>query len=238
MRTLNRETLAEQVADAIVEFIGQQELAPGDPLPSTAKLAEAFSVSRPVIREALKTLEGREIVQISNGRNPIVKPVTSDTLRNFFSRAIVLERRSIVELLEIRRGLEIQSALLAARSISDAEVAELEHVLDGMRAHVTDPGQYTELDVQFHLKIAVATRNSLMYFLIESIRDVLADTIQEGLRSRYSQEQVQRVQHLHEAIFHHIKQRDPVQAAEAMATHFDDAINAIVRAEEFENTDE
>jgi len=231
MKQLNRETLAEQVADAIAKLIETEQLAPGDSLPSTVKLAENFGVSRPVIREALKTLEGREVLTISNGRTAMVKPITSDGLRNFFAHAIALDRQSLIELLEVRNGLEVRSAALAAINATEADIADLEKTLIRMRQCLSDPTSYTELDVGFHTQIAAATKNKLMFLLIESIRDALANTIQEGLRSRFNSEQFERVQELHELVFDSIKSRDHTRAAEAMMKHFNDAINAILRAE-------
>jgi DNA-binding FadR family transcriptional regulator len=228
MKELNRETLAEQVADTIVELIENENLAPGDSLPSTATLEKIFQVSRPVIREALKTLEGRDILEISNGRTPTIKPITSDSLKNFFTRAIAIDKQSLIELLEVRRGLEIQSALLSARYIKDEELVELKEILEQMRQNLSNIDQFTVLDVKFHLKIASTTRNSMLYFLIESIRDALTNTIKEGLRSRYSHEQLLRVQDRHDMIFAQLSARNEAGVAEAMASHFDDAINAIV----------
>lgn len=227
---LQRTTLAEQVAQAIIDHIEENRLNPGDPLPSTAALASDYGVSRPIIREALKTLEGREIIEISNGRNPIVKPISSHSLRQFFERAIAIQPQSLIELLEVRRGLEIQSALLAARSHSNEDAEALHNILAQMREHLHDSAEYAELDVKLHLLIASASGNSLIFYLIESIRDALKDTIREGLRTRLTDDQLRRVQELHEDLITQITARNADGAAQAMAYHFDDAIDAVYRA--------
>lgn len=227
---LNRLTLAEQVAEALIERIEAQGLKPGDPLPSIGRLADEFSVSKPIVREALKTLEGRDLIEVSNGRTPIVKPISSTSLRLFFERAVAINPHSIIELLEIRRGLEIQSVLLAAQKRSEEEAESLRRLVIEMGTHLNDPEIYTELDVKFHLSIASASCNALMYHLIQSIRDVLTDTIREGLRSRMDETQRRTVQMLHERVVAAITDRDPASASQAMALHFDDAINAIYRS--------
>jgi GntR family transcriptional regulator, transcriptional repressor for pyruvate dehydrogenase complex len=224
---LNRLTLAEQVAQLLVERIEQEKLHPGDSFPSIAKLAEEYNVSKPIIREALKTLEGRGIVEVSNGRTPTVKPLTSQNLRTFFEHAVAFNPRSLIELLEIRRGLEIQSALLAARNRNAEEMAEILALVAQMRDNVYNPVLYTELDLRLHLMIALASRNTLMVYMIESIRNILRDTIKEGLRSRFTDEQIQYVQYLHERIVDAIHHQDTERVQQAMAEHFDDAINAI-----------
>jgi GntR family transcriptional regulator, transcriptional repressor for pyruvate dehydrogenase complex len=227
---LNRSTLAEQVADLLAQRIETDGFKPGDPLPSIARLAEEFSVSKPIIREALKTLEGRSLIEVSNGKTPIVRPISSDSLRLFFERAVALDSRSLIELLEIRRGLEIQSALLAARSALVSETAQMRDLVADMRNHLYQHALYADLDLDLHMRIAAASRNTLMAHLIESIRDVLKDTIKEGLRSRFTDEQLLRVQTLHEAIVDRIAAGDAEGAASAMAIHFDDAIDAIYRS--------
>jgi DNA-binding FadR family transcriptional regulator len=227
---LNRATLAEQVADLLVQRIEQDGFKPGDPLPSIARLAAEFSVSKPIIREALKTLEGRSLIEVTNGKTPIVKPISSDSLRLFFERAIALDSRSFIELLEIRRGLEIQSVLLAARHSTPDEIVAMRGLVAAMQAALYDHARYADLDLELHLKIALASRNTLLFHLVESIRDVLKDTIQEGLRSRFTDAQLVRVQALHEAIVERLAAGDAAGAASAMATHFDDAIDAIYRS--------
>jgi GntR family transcriptional regulator, transcriptional repressor for pyruvate dehydrogenase complex len=227
---LNRSTLAEQVADLLVARIEADGLKPGDPLPSIARLAEEFRVSKPIIREALKTLEGRSLIEVANGKTPIVRPISSDSLRLFFERAVALDPRSMIELLEIRRGLEIQSVVLAARHATVAQTAEMRALVEQMRANLYDHALYADLDLELHMQIASASCNTLMYHLIESIRDVLKDTIKEGLRSRFTGEQLLHVQSLHESLVERIGAGDVEGAGAVMAVHFDDAINAIYRS--------
>ncbi|MDX2138226.1 MAG: FCD domain-containing protein [Chloroflexota bacterium] len=227
---LNRATLAEQVAEALIDRIEVNGLKPGDPLPSINRLADEFGVSKPIIREALRTLEGRELIVTSNGRAPMIKPISGDSLRLFFERAVIIDTESMIELLEIRRGLEIQSVTLAARKRTDDQAAEMRSVVMEMREHLYDPNEYTELDIKLHFLIASASRNTLMLYLIQSIRDVLRSTIKEGLRSRFSETQIRRVQELHEAVVDAVTVQDVTAAAEAMAAHFDDAIDAIYRS--------
>src|SRR5512135_1083989 len=107
-------TLADQAADRLLEYIEAQHLKPGDLLPSETSLAGSFGVSRPVIREALKNLEGKGIIEIVNGKGALVKPIDSDPLRLFFQRAMHLEKDAIIDLMEVRKGIEVEAAVLAA----------------------------------------------------------------------------------------------------------------------------
>lgn len=224
-------SLVEQVTDALMDRIEEDELRPGDRLPSTASMMADFGVSRPVIREALKTLEGRGIIQISNGRTAVIQPVTGEVLQSFFKRAVIFEEDNLREVLEIRYGIEVQCAKLAAERRTDKHVAELEDLVQEMRASLHSSETYTELDLQFHQLIAAATGNRLLYYLVRSIRDALRDMIREGLTHRLTDEELQLVQTTHEGIVRHIAARHPDEAARAMAFHFDDAIRAIFEPE-------
>ncbi len=77
-----RETLAEQVAQRLLDQIERQPLHPGAALPSEAKLAAEFGVSRPIVCEALKSLAARRIVAIAGGKGTTVKGVTSEPLED------------------------------------------------------------------------------------------------------------------------------------------------------------
>jgi DNA-binding FadR family transcriptional regulator len=112
---LSRETLSDQVAKYLLLSISEKRLQPGDSLPSTARLMEEFSVSLPVIREALKSLSALGIITMSKGKGAIVKAIDDQLLRVFFSQAIRLEAEPLTRLMEVRQPLEIQSAMLAAR---------------------------------------------------------------------------------------------------------------------------
>src|SRR5919204_5122439 len=126
---LRRETLADQVAQHLVEFIVEQRLPPYAALPSEAALTQEFKVSRPVVREALRSLAARGIIEIANGKGARVMPITSHLMREYFDRAVRFKHASLIELMEVRRGIEIQSALLAAQRRTPEDVAELERVV-------------------------------------------------------------------------------------------------------------
>lgn len=224
---LRRETLAQQVAHHLLDYIERQGLAPGAFLPSEARLAEEFGVSRPSIREALKALEARGVVEIANGRGATVKAMSSEPLSHFFRRTARVNREALLELLEVRRGLEAQSARLAARRRTAADLAAMARVVATMRQQLGDPEAYTDLDTELHLLIARASGNATLYHLVESIREPLQDTIREGLRRRNPGHQYERVQAMHEDLLAALERGDAEEAARAMAVHFDETMSVV-----------
>ena len=224
---LSRGTLAEQVTDNLLAYIEAQHLKPGDLLPSETSLATSFGVSRPVIREALKNLEGKGIIEIVNGKGALVKPIDSDPLRLFFQRAMQIERGTMLELMEVRKGLEVEAATLAASRRQPKDLEEIDRTVQSMRQSLHDHEAYTRLDVEFHLLIAKASHNEMMVCLVESIRDALRNTISAGLRSRNDPAELETLQETHEKLLETLRQGDVEKARLTMTRHFDEAITAL-----------
>ena len=224
---LVHKSLVEQLTDVLTERIEAEALKPGDKLPSTAALTEEYGVSRPVVREALKILEGRGVIEMSSGRSAVIRPVTGEVLQSYFRRAMTVEHNNSLDILEVRYGIEVQCARLAAERRSDEELAGLKSLVEEMRTQLDQPESYADLDVSLHLLIAQSTQNTLLYHLVRSIRDALRDMIREGLAQRLTIQELELVQIAHERIVENIAASDPEGAARAMAYHFDDAIRAI-----------
>jgi DNA-binding FadR family transcriptional regulator len=224
LTSLSRETLSDQIAKQLTAFIVTENLQPGDLLPAETKLADEFGVSRPVVREALRSMAAQGAIEVVSGKGAIVRPVDDKLLRVFFRRAIDIGHGSFVELMEIRRPLEVQSAALAADRRTPEEAAVIAKTALAMRSNLDNLDTYAELDVAFHLRIAAASHNQLLYHLISSVRAMLKDVIREGLARRENQEQLERIQTVHHAIANAIKNEDSRDAAAQMALHFDEAL--------------
>src|SRR5690606_30967136 len=160
---LSRETLAEQAARNLIEFIKAQNLTPGKLLPPETRLAADFGVSRPVIREALKSLQGKGIIEVVSGKGAVVRPLDGQPLQLFFQRALELERDAIIDLSERRQGIEVQCAGLAAQRRSPEELAQLASITADMRQNIHVPENYVALDIAFHQLVATMTRNEMLF---------------------------------------------------------------------------
>ena len=228
IKKVKRDTLADQVTDGLLAFIDAQDLAPGDSLPSEIQLAEEFGVSRPVIREALKTLQGEGLIEVVTGKSAMIKPVSSAMLQKFFERAIAFKSASFKDLIELRRGLEIQSVTLAAQRCTEADIEQLKNTLAQMRTQVKAHEQFADLDVAFHLHIASAACNPMIYHLIKSIRDVMHENVIRGLEHRFTDAAYEQVLVRHDAILQALMHHDADAAQLAMQAHFDEAMTALL----------
>jgi DNA-binding FadR family transcriptional regulator len=225
LRKLSRQTLADLAVESLLDYIDESSLQPGDVLPSEAILAAKLGVSRPVIREALKALGGRNVIEVVNGKGAIVKPIGSDDLSPFFRRAIGFDKNAVRELLQVRQGLEVQSARLAASLRTDDELARLEAITGKMRAALYEGEAFVDVDLEFHLCVAAAAHNSILYYLIDAIRDAMRDSILQWHYRRHTVEEHERVQRIHDALLAAIRARDAEAAAAAMTEHFADALS-------------
>jgi GntR family transcriptional repressor for pyruvate dehydrogenase complex len=228
LQKLQRETLAARAATSLLDYIRAQQLKPGDELPPEMRLAEEFGVSRPVIREALKSLEGRGVIETISGKGAVIRSIDSGVLLVFFSRAMQINKDTLIELMEVRKGVEVESAALAAQRRAPEELAQMAETVAAMRAHIRDVDAYSELDLALHLQIARASHNAMIYHLVESIREAAKDAILEGLRHRRTPEQLERVQALHELLLDHLRRGDADGARRAMMMHFDEAVIALL----------
>ncbi|MCP4167315.1 MAG: FadR family transcriptional regulator [Chloroflexi bacterium] len=225
---LTYKSLVEQLTDALMDQIEQEQLGPGDALPTAAALMRIHGVSRPVVREALKILEGRGVIEMAVGRSAVIRPLSEEVLTSFFQRAISLEDKNFKEVMEVRYGVELQSANLAAQRRTQEQLHDLQTLLQEMRTHIDDSETFIDLDVQFHMLIAGATQNELLYYLLNGIRDALQDVMHERARFQPSSEDLKLVQEAHEKIVDMIATSNPEGATQAMALHLDDAVRAVI----------
>ncbi len=238
---LERQTLSEQLTKRLTELITTQGLKSGDELPSEADLSARFGVSRAVTREALRVLQERGIVAINNGKRATVKPLTSEPLRNFFRWAVSFERQSLVELLEVRKGLEMQAASLAAQRHTTEDIAILRATLARMGTAIHDATAFTSLDATLHRQIAVATCNELLQHLITSLHEPFMQQLVASLQRAHDEagaaDRDERPDYLwrqalhveHEQLVAAIARGDAETAAATIAAHLESARMVIAR---------
>jgi GntR family transcriptional repressor for pyruvate dehydrogenase complex len=221
--------LSDRVADRLAESILTRELRPGDRLPSERELGEQFGVSRTVIREAVRSLAGRGIIEARVGRGLSVAAVPAETVResmNFFLRARPSWDYRKVH--EVRLLVETEVAGMAAERATDGELERMRQACEAMAAVVDEPDKATESDLEFHRALAAATHNDLVSIMLDAIADSLIwirrETFGPTGRTR-------RALASHREILDRIVARDPSGARKAMAWHLDDVELAWERIE-------
>lgn len=227
-RTVSREaTLASRVTDELEQLIVARRLTTGVRLPSERELAEQFGVSRTVVREAVRGLVAKGMLEVRPGSGTIVRSPTAASVTQ--SMTLFLRAGQIdidyMKVHEIRRVLEVEIAGIAAARHSESDLAQLELLLAEMETLRGDREQFARNDVQFHAALASATGNELFALLLNSIVDIMINVRYLGARVPDSDEHALRH---HRAILAQLRANDPEAARWAMRQHLDDS-EAIIR---------
>lgn len=216
--------LVDQVSFELRQIITTEEIKVGDKLPSEAALTKQFSVSRTVIREALAALRSDGLVESKQGAGVFVienKGNISDGLT-----AVNIEKiSSVIEMLELRTGVEVEAAGLAAIRRSPAQEDKIYQVLEDFITHARNDEPTSELDKSFHISIANATNNPRFAEILKLMgtnvipRSSLQKETQETPSSLNSSKYLEQIHVEHIAIADAISQRDEIAAREAMRNH-------------------
>ena len=170
---IERRKVYEQVSERLSAQIGTT-LHPGDALPSERELAERYRVGRSSVREALRMLESRGLIE-SRGSGAFVVAPYRNPFEEPLSVVVAGEDVDRTQLFEVRRMLEAEAAALAAarRSIGDLEL--MHEATDGMERSLDSADAFVAADIRFHLVLAEATGNRLLLHLMQAIRERLTE---------------------------------------------------------------
>jgi GntR family transcriptional repressor for pyruvate dehydrogenase complex len=225
---INRKHLYEEVAIQIEKMVLNETLKVGDKLPPEKNLAENFGVSRNILREALKTLKERGLIEVRTGDGVYIVKPTVDTLKDMVNRLIVLGDVSIDELFEFRLAIEVKACGLAAEKINKDEIMELEEIISLMKQDIDDVGKWAEEELQFHLLIAKASKNKLFHSFINPVSNLLFDLFLKGRQN--PEAKIEGIEG-HISIVECLKTRDKNLAEDAMKRHLEHSMQLIQKTE-------
>jgi GntR family transcriptional repressor for pyruvate dehydrogenase complex len=216
-RTVKTSRLFEQIVQQVEESILSGQLKPGDQLPAERDLAQRFGVSRTAVREAVKTLREKGLVEAYSGRGTFVTNGTSQAIRQSLDLMIrINQQEGSAHLAELRQVLEPEIAALAAPRIEEQLLSTMREAVAVMDCNLHDPDVYVEADLDFHLALAEAMGNPLILSLLDSIVGLLRDQRSRIFNVKGGPE---RGQFHHKRILAAIEKRDPELAREAMRAH-------------------
>ncbi|QOR66625.1 FadR family transcriptional regulator [Cytobacillus suaedae] len=211
----------EEVADAILLKIKEGEIQPGDKLSSVEQLAEKFQVGRSAIREALSALRAMGILDIRQGEGTYVKEFDSSMLSLPFSTAVLMRPDDLSHLLEIRKILEAGAAYAAAERRTDADLEKMKSALDRMQEGIGNEELGEKADFDFHIAIATASQNPLLVSLMNSVSEIMVETMKETRRLWLFGKQVtvEKLYKDHLGIFEAIKDQNTELAQQRILDH-------------------
>ena len=217
--------LARALTAELVVRIVRGVHPPGSTLPPEPALCEAFSVSRTVVREAVKVLQEKGLVQVRQGSGTVVLPTTNwDMLDELILAATIAEDESLAvldDLVVTRRLLESDMANVAARLAQPATVDRLGALVDRMDELVDDPATYAEHDRAFHDTIMQTSGNRIARGVVRSLESQALNTARYMGRTERALCVASNLGHRH--VYERIAAHDPAGAAEAMFRHITEA---------------
>ncbi|RKX78101.1 MAG: GntR family transcriptional regulator [Spirochaetes bacterium] len=214
---INVQKPSDIIIEQIRKLIRTGVLKPGDRLPPERALMERFGVGRGYVREALKRLEFYGILKTEPKKGTVVASLGVRALEGLISNILRIDQKDLESLFETRAILEVQVARLAAHRATEKDITEIENLLEEFKSKVLAGNRALEEDHLFHLKIAEASKNSILSSLISLITpDII------NMNRNVEEEEITSKQNTlreHEAVFLGIAEHDPEAAGAAMEQH-------------------
>lgn len=217
-----------QVADRIGALIVRGDIAPGEPLPAELKICEMLDVSRTVVREAIRTLTGKGLVESRPKSGTRVRPreewnqLDVDVLRWQLEHTDI--DSYLAKIFELRNALEPTAAALAAKSATTADRTDLRAAWGAMVA-ARDNDAFVTADIAFHKRLYIASRNEFFW----PIAQMFEITLRESFRLAALGDHRPRAFDEHRDVLEAIEAGDAERAREATWVLLGNASNDLVR---------
>ncbi len=215
--------LSEQIAENIINYIVENDLSTGEKLPNEFELAELLNVGRSTVREAVKSLVTRNILEVRHGAGTFVSNgrlgVSDDPLGFTFIKD---KHKLIMDLLEVRIIIEPRIAAMAALSATDQDIADLQRLCAEAEQLIEADENHIEADIALHVKLAESSGNIVVPNLLPIIQNAISLFV--SLTNRRLRNETFKT---HRMIVDAIAARDANAASDAMLLHLVCNRNAI-----------
>ena len=211
--------ISDNIEKQIKAAIFSEHLKPGDRLPSEKTMSERFNASRTTVREALRSLEKDGFLKIKQGmkggsyvREPDLIPIVNSITSVLEQKKVTLEN-----LTEARLVLEPEIARIAAKRATREDIEQMGMALEGLERIVERKERSTSTNIQFHRVIAESSKNPVLYFIDNSLLNLLQKNLAENFYLGLEKNRVFLEQHTR--IYESIKARDGNEAWRQMRQH-------------------
>ena len=206
----------------VIEYIKEQmkngTIQIGGKLETERKLSEKLGISRPSIREALRSMENIGLIESKQGSGNYLLGDFSKNLTESFSLMLLMKQVDYVDITEVRRAIELEAYKIAMRSISDQQLKEIKSCL------VNPLNEKFEneilFDRNFHFAIVKATGNGFMMNIAEPLASVCKELIEETLKKATIDEREQLAQ-FHMQIYLGLEEKNLEKGLSAINAHYD-----------------
>ncbi|GLZ84414.1 transcriptional regulator [Metapseudomonas resinovorans] len=224
-KTDERRQVADVVAERIEQLIVDGVLKSGQSLPSERRLCDKLGISRSALREGLKVLRGRGIIETRQGSGSYVAELTGPRDASPLMHLFSSQPRTLYDLLEVRALLEGESARLAALRGTQADFVLITRRYEEMlAAHAAPEGldsqEHARLDHAFHLAVCEASHNPVLVHTLKSLTDLMLSSVFASVNNLYHRPlSLKQLDRQHSRLYHAVTERLPDQAQRAARDH-------------------
>jgi GntR family transcriptional regulator, transcriptional repressor for pyruvate dehydrogenase complex len=226
LRPVPKQTLSDRLARRIRALIQTGDYHQGDRLPTIMEMARRFGVGHPTVREALKKLETMGVVEIRHGSGVYV--TRSDEVLVLASPDYTgtVTKKLLVDLIQARMSLELQSVAEGARHATDEHLREMRRLLTTAGQNLANDDVLSSVNMSYHRQIAIASGNTVLVQLLDVLRELFTEEQRLildifGSRERDHQE--------HLGILEALEQRNAALAVKRMKKHLEGVQDAVLR---------
>lgn len=222
---LRKRSLSDSIVERLKDMIVRKELVAGQRLPSEQELAESFGVGRHTVREALKKMEIMGLAESRVGQGSFITGVNPKDVLDFMTNQLVMSQGDMINLMELRRILEVSSASLAAQRATEEDLEEIFLRVSLMQSCRDDVKRFVEEDVNCHFAIAKATGNEYFGVVLNAIQDMLLSVQREVVVAEGA---IERALEYHRLIYEAIKDKKSAEAELWMNKHMESTHQTLI----------
>lgn len=212
--------MATLLSDGITEKLESKikKMEVGEKLPSERNMSEEFGVSRNMLRESLRVLCDKGLIDILPGKGAYVSNKQDARLADHLESILFDNSNNLLDLVEVREVLEMEVCLKAVKVATEEDIRELEQIYDRMEDSRKQVTRFNECDMAFHLQIAKASHNSIYPPLLTALYNISERKVFR-ITELYPT-RVDSAQREHKALIEAIRNRDRKAAKQVASKHF------------------
>ena len=214
---IKKSSLPELISEYITKMVANGALQPGDRLPSEREMAELFGVSRPSVREALHALSFSGILEIRSGSGTYLTS-GENVLNDKMELSALFKRYTSIELIEVRKIIEIESIELAINRVTPEEISEIQSSAEETIKYRGQGEKYVSADLKFHTAVINATHNRFLSELHDIARNLEQDPIYYHINNM---PEMVKAAECHVNVADALAKKDVDSAKQAMREHFE-----------------
>jgi len=235
METNGEQLAARRVADVVAEriekLIGDGVLKVGQALPSERRLTEKLGVSRSALREGMRLLRARGVIDTQHGKGSFVASLAPQQYTMPMMHLLASQPRTLYDLFEVRGMLEAEAARLAARRGTEVDFILITRCYEDMTAPAAlnlPPDERAKLDHAFHRAICEASHNPILVTMLQSLTDLLLSSVFASVNNLYHREPLKKqIDRQHARLYNAVTGRLPDQAHKAAREHIRHVIEGL-----------